>query len=156
VKRTLLALALAAAAIFPAQARLGENESETTARYGPLVAAYNAGEQGYPYRTLAFQHAGYVIIAQFLGSSCDMVCFQKPGGEAMTEDDIDLLLKSESDEGKWSRSPLVSTDLIWDRPDGAMARYDTARHALAFCSQRYIQTDDARRKTDQKRQLDNL
>ena len=149
-------LALVAWAILPAHARLGENESETTARYGPLLAAYNAGEQGYPYRTLAFQHAGYVIITQFLGSTCDMVCFQKPGGEAMTEDDIDLLLKSESDEGKWSRSQLVSTDLIWDRPDGAMARYDTAKHALVFCSQRYIQTDDARRKTDQKRQLDNL
>jgi hypothetical protein len=156
VKRIILALSLAIAAIFPAQARLGEDEADTTTRYGPLLVAYNAGELGYPYRTLTFNHAGFVIITQFIGSGCDMVCFRKPNGEALAEDDIDLLLKSEAAGQKWSRSQLVSIDLLWDRPDGAMARYDVAKHALAFCSQRYIQTEDARRKAAQKRQLENL
>jgi hypothetical protein len=156
MKRAVLALAFAAAAAFPAQARLGENEADTTARYGPLLAAYNAGEQGFPYRTLSFFHAGYVIVAQFIGSGCDMVCFKKPNGEALTEDEIDLLLKSEAGGKNWSRSQLVSIDLLWDRPDGAMARYDVAKHALAFCSPRYLKADDARRKADQKRQLENL
>jgi hypothetical protein len=155
VRRAILILALVAAAL-PARARLGETEAESIARYGPVVGAYDAGTPGYPYRTLTFAHAGYTIIVQFMGGACAMVCFQKPDGSALTPDELDLLLKAQAEGQAWSRSNLVSSDVIFDRPDGAMARYDTAQHALLFCSARYVEATDAHRKADEKKQLENL
>ncbi len=156
MRRAVLILVLAVTAAFPLQARLGETEPETIARYGPATGAYDAGTSGYPYRTLTFNHAGYTIIAQFIEDTCAMVCFQKPDGAALTPDELDLLLKAQAQGQPWSRSNLVSADVIFDLPDGAMARYDTTKHALVFCSARYIEATDAARKAAEKRQLENL
>ncbi len=76
MRRAILLLAIITLAAFPLRARLGETEPETIARYGPATGAYDAGTVGYPYRTLTFSHAGYTIIAQFIGDTCAMVCFQ--------------------------------------------------------------------------------
>ena len=155
MRRAVLILALAAA-VLPLRARLGETEPQSLARYGPALHVYEPGTSGYAYRTLTFNHAGYTIIAQFIGGTCEMVCFQKADGSALTPDELDLLLKAQAEGQTWARSNLVSADVIFDRPDGAMARYDTARHALAFLSAKYIEIANAKQKADEKRQLDNL
>jgi hypothetical protein len=154
--RPLLLFALGAFAAIPVEARLGETEAATIARYGPAVGTYEAGHPGYAYRTLTFNHAGFVIIVQFIGADCEMVCFQKSDRSEFTPDDLDLLLKTESDGQAWVRSKLVSIDLIWDRPDGAMARYDTQAHALAFCSAKYLEASGARRSAAEKQKLESL
>ncbi len=155
MQRAVLILVLAVT-ILPAQARLGETEAQSIARYGPAVGTYDADTSGYPYRTLTFAHAGYTIVAQFMGSACEMICFQKADGSAFTPDELDLLLKAQAEGQAWSRSNLVSADVIFDRPDGAMARYDTAKHALLFCSAKYVHATDAQRKADEKKQLESL
>jgi hypothetical protein len=151
-----LVLALAACTLLPARARLGESEAESIARYGPATGTYNAGTPDYFYRTLTFQHAGFSITEEFIGSTCELICFQKPDGSALDEGTLDLLLRSESAGRAWARSDLLSTDLLWTRPDGAQARYDTARHAFAVCSAVYLQAEAQRKRLDQAHQLDNL
>lgn len=154
--RLLLVLALAACNLLPARARLGESEAESIARYGPATGDYQAGSPDYFYRTLTFQHAGFSIVEEFIGSTCEMICFQKPDGSALDEDTLDLLLRAESGGGAWTRSDLVSTDLLWTRTDGAQARYDTARHAFAVCSAIYLQAESERKRQEQAHRLDNL
>jgi hypothetical protein len=141
--------------VLPVRARVGESETQSIARYGPPTATVETGE-GHPYRTLTFSHAGYLITTQFLGGTCALICFQKPGGAEFGEDDLDLLLKSEADGQAWARSALVSIDLIWNRPDGAMARYDTAHHAFAVCSAAYLKAEQQRKGAEKARKLNDL
>jgi hypothetical protein len=156
MRRTFIILTLALLVACPVRARLGETEEQSIARYGPLAGAYNPAEHGCDYRTLAFNHEGYSILAMFIGGRCEMVVFQKADKSALDSDELDLLLKAESDDQKWSRSSLVSIDLLWDRPDGAVARYDTAKFAFTVFSAKFRQADRARQKIVDKQKLENF
>jgi hypothetical protein len=153
---TLLVLALALGSALPLHARLGETEAQSIARYGAATATVDADQGPNPYRTLKFFHAGYAITAQFLDGKCALICFQKPEDAEFSADDLDLLMKSEVDGKAWVRSALVSIDLIWNRPDGAMARYDTTNHAFAFCSAAYLRAEQTRKSAVKARQLNDL
>jgi hypothetical protein len=154
--RKLLVPTLIATLALPVHARLGESEQETIARYGPLVAAYNPGQQNASYRTLAFNKNGYLILAIFIDSRCELVIFRKDDQGEFSRDDLDLILEANSNGQKWTPTPLASTDVFWDRPDGAMARYDTAGHALAICSDTYMRAESFRRKVERQKVLENF
>ncbi len=152
--RTLSFLLLLLLAL-PAQARLGENEQQTIARYGPLLAAYDPGQQN-AYRTLAFNKNGYLTLALFIDGTCQMIVFRKTDQGAFARDDLDLILTANGNGQKWSPAPLASDDIFWDRPDGAMARYDTANHALAVCSDTYLRAESFRRKVERQKVLESF
>jgi hypothetical protein len=139
-----------------AHARLGETEEQTVARYGPVAATYNPGEHDAAYRTLAFNKNGYLILTAFMGPTCEMVCFRKEDKSALGWDDLDFILKAESQDRKWLRSNLVTIDVIWDRDDGAIARYDTAKFVLAVFSVKFEQAEQGRLKSDEQRKLESF
>jgi len=155
MEKSIVLLILSLLLFLPADARLGENEQQTIARYGPLLATYDPGEQN-AYRTLAFNKNGYLTLALFIDGTCQMVVFRKTDKGAFSRDDLDLILTANDNGQKWSPAPLASEDVFWDRPDGAMARYDTANHALALCSDTYLRAESFRRKVERQRVLDSF
>jgi hypothetical protein len=140
----------------PAWARLGENEAQTTARYGPRVEMFNAGEQGCNYRTLAFTTDEFHIVALFIDGICEAVVFQKLDQSAPDPDELDLILKSNSNGFKWQPSNLISDDKLWDRDDGALARYDTVKHTLGIYSSTYLRAESFRKKMAEKKKADGF
>jgi hypothetical protein len=154
VRRAVLLLAFVAV-VLPARARLGETEAQTIARYGP-PGTLAPGEAQLGYRTLAFDKNGYRILAVFIGPTCELLAFRRPDQSPLDPDEVELMLTANNNGHTWTASSLISRDQIWDRDDGARARYDSIKHVLVVCSAAYLRAEPDRRQTDRQKQLEGF
>jgi hypothetical protein len=144
----------------PVQARLGDNQDQLTARYGP---ATNAGQATVadPVAVETFHQEGWMITVRLINGISVGETFQKPGGP--TEQDIAALLALNSQEHVWAPKQLDRTLMqtlvpslapvskAWQRDDGAYAFLPSP---LPFCltiqSKQLVDVDAAKEAADKK------
>lgn len=118
-------------------ARLGENEAECAARYGKPNLDGTADKFGSKLNT--YRSAGMLIYVSFINGRAECITFEKEPAADWPEEEIDLLLRANSQGKEWRRIDAWGDwPLRWSRSDQARARY---RGKTPFHDLLVIETD---------------
>jgi hypothetical protein len=140
-----IALAAICAAVYmarPVLARLGETEEECIKRYGEPQKEDENGSY--------FLAAGMMVVVKFHDGKCTRIVYMKRESfEALSDVEIETLLKANGGEREWKERKVLSVDRHWETIDGSLfAQYDTFTPSLYILTKeerkRYIEEKDAK------------
>jgi hypothetical protein len=138
MKQLLCAVLLLAATAPLASARIGESDSEISARYGESVGDIPTQAFG---KVRGFKSADYVVAVKLVNGRSQMEMFSKTDQSEMTASEIDNLLKANG-AGVW-KAELVTGRPGWRRwrreDDALVALYDAGRHFLYINSKQFYE-----------------
>jgi len=120
--------------------RIGETPEECADRYGEPLK-------------ITDDHEG----------KADLIVFQKleknalGKSVAMSDNEIETLLKINSDGKEWKISPVISMDREWATTDGSMhALYKTFDNTLMLATDAFIKRADEEKKASENEQLEGF
>lgn len=135
-------------------ARLGETEAECANRYGPALKTWEPGEGNYDLKTIRYAKNGYAIELTFIDGKCVAIVMAKDDRSAWSDNEIDTLLKANSQGKSWNLSTTaISVDRIWARDDGGGASYGRFDHQLFMASPIFMAEMERRKKEKEKKDL---
>jgi hypothetical protein len=109
-------------------ARIGETEQECAARYGEPIKKF-------PDNSLAYQKSGLAIIISFFDGKAASVVYRKIAtnalskGEQLSENEIEILLKSNSGGVPWKKRVAISITKNWET-DSMIKHWETENGEL--------------------------
>jgi len=139
--------------LIPAQARLGETESQCIRRYGPVLSRISISNPGMTLPELGFVKNGYAFFITFFNGKVGLMTVQKTDQSELSDNEIDLLLTADSAGQKWLKQPIISPKIYWQRDDGSLAQYNPINHMLTLTSSEYINAKEAAKKSEEAKRM---
>jgi hypothetical protein len=129
----LVATALALTTTSTLFARIGETEQECAARYGEPTKTL-------PNNSLLYEKSDLNIFIIFFNGKADAIAYGKIAkGQQLSENEIELLLKSNSGGVPWQERAVISMNRNWETENGELlANYNTVGHLLMIATKDYF------------------
>ena len=114
-------------------ARIGETEQECAARYGEPTKTL-------PNNSLLYEKSDLNIFIIFFNGKADAIAYGKIAkGQQLSENEIELLLKSNSGVVPWQERAVISMNRNWETENGELlANYNTVAHLLTIATKDYF------------------
>ena len=137
VKLNILAVALTTSSTL--FARIGETEQECAAQYGEPIKKL-------PNDSLLYQKADLNILITFFNGKADAIAYRKIAkGEQLSENEVEVLLNSNSGGVPWKKREGTSVDREWVTENGELlATYDSIDHLLMVGTKDYLAREEAK------------
>jgi hypothetical protein len=132
-------------------ARIGETEQECTARYGePVKKGSND--------SLLYQKSDLNIFITFFDGKADAIAYWKIAkGEQLSENEVEILLNSNSGGVPWKKRAVISMDREWETENGELlATYDNGEHMLMVGTKDYLARQKAKRAAKEGKNLEGF
>ena len=131
-------------------ARIGETAEECVTRYGKAIDKVD--------NRMFFAKGGFVIAATFYQGVVDSIAYFKEGKRAeISDNEIEVLLKSNGGDEKWEKLKIISVDKQWETEDGAiMACYKTFDNMLLIATKERLERMIAEKKAEEKERLEEF
>ena len=150
--RSLLA-AIAAVTLTTATlcARIGETEQECAARYGEPTKKL-------PNNSFLYQKSDLNIFIIFSNGKADAIAYSKIAkGQQLSENEIELLLTSNSGGIPWQKRAVISMNREWETEHGELlANYDTVEHLLMIATKDYFARQKAAKDAKEGQNLEGF
>lgn len=144
-------------------ARIGETPAECVARYGEPVTGKKTTDWLAAATEISFLKAGILVTAYFHEGRCEQIAFSnhEDGGDgdpkALTENEIDVLLRSNGGGKLWNERPTLVMDRVWDREDGyALAQYSMTQNLLVIRTSEAHDRAEKEKKAEEQKKLDGF
>jgi hypothetical protein len=121
-------------------ARIGETEQQCTARYGEPVKKL-------PNDSLLYQKSDLNIFITFFNGKADAIAYRKIAkGHQLSENEVEILLNSNSGGVPWKKHALISVDREWVTENGELlTTYDSGEHLLMVGTKDYLAREKAKK-----------
>jgi hypothetical protein len=155
---TPLLAAIAAAALTTSTlfARIGETEQECAARYGEPIKTF-------PDNSFLYQKADLGILITFFNGKADAITYRKIAtnvlgkGEEISENEIEILLKSNSGGVPWKKRVVISMNKNWETENGELlATYITFENWLMVGTKDHLAREKAEKAAKEGQKLEGF
>ena len=153
-----LLTAIAAAALTTSTlfARIGETEEECAARYGEPIKKF-------PDNRFLFQKSDLGIIITFFNGKADAIVYRKIAtnvlgkGEKISENEVEILLKSNSGGVPWKKRAVISMNRNWETENGEVfATYLTFENLLMVGTKDHLAREKAEKAAKEGQKLEGF
>ena len=139
---TLLLSAIAAVTLTTSSAlfaRIGETDQQCVARYGEPTKTL-------PNNSFLYQKSDLNIFIIFFNGKADAIAYRKIAkGQQLSENEIEVLLKSNSGGVPWQERAAISMNRNWETENGELlANYDPVEHLLMIATKDYFARKEKR------------
>ncbi|MGC3991673.1 MAG: hypothetical protein QM796_18680 [Chthoniobacteraceae bacterium] len=150
-------LSLCALVCFASQskARIGETLEQCIQRYGAVVKQ----ESG----IIVFKKSGFFVMVKLYNEKVEQIAFCKAQADelgqagAISDNEIELLLKTNGGASNWKVQPVISTDRHWQTEDESLfAHYTTIDHMLVIQTKDCVVRDIESEKAKEKQNLNSF
>jgi hypothetical protein len=137
-------------------ARIGETEQECAARYGEPVKKL-------PDNSLLYRKSGLGILITFFNGKADSIAYRKIAtnalgkGEQISENEVEILLNSNSGGVPWKKLPLISMNRNWETENGeVLATYITFEGLLKVGTKDFLAREKAKKDAKESKNLEGF
>jgi hypothetical protein len=132
-------------------ARIGETEQECAARYGEPTKTL-------PNNSLLYEKSDLNIYIIFFNGKADAIAYGKIAkGEQLSENEIEVLLKSNSGDVPWQERAVISMNRNWETENGELlANYNTVAHLLMIATKDYFTRKQATKDAKEDQNLEGF
>jgi hypothetical protein len=132
-------------------ARIGETEQECAARYGEPTKTL-------PNNSLLYEKSDLNIFIIFFNGKADAIAYGKIAkGQQLSENEIELLLKSNSGGVPWQERAVISMNRNWVTENGELlANYNTVAHLLMVATKDYFTRTKATKDAKEDQNLEGF
>lgn len=152
--RSALAVLAIALATLTAHARIGETPQECANRYGPPVKQLE-GDQ------VVYKKSGLGVVVTFFNGKAAAIAYRKISEDAlgqpqaMSDNEIELLLKSNSGDSPWTKLEAPSMDRQWENGQ-LYATYITFKNILIVATKDHLERVAAQKARNESKNLDGF
>jgi hypothetical protein len=149
--RILLLTLILGVSLLPVQARLGETLEQCTARYCAAVST-DTDPMAIGEKKADYKKNGYIVEVIFYHGKVAREVFGVLGGRALSDEELETLLESESSsDNSWLEHDVSDVPRrVWVRADRAKAVFNGA--LLSLETDNYLAAWSAKQKTDNQQQ----
>jgi hypothetical protein len=137
-------------------ARIGETEQECAARYGEPIKKLSND-------SLLFKKSDLGIIITFFNGKADSITYRKIAtnvlgkGEQISENEIEILLNSNSGGVPWKKRVAISTNRNWETENGELvATYITFENWLMLGTKDHLAREKAEKAAKEGQKLEGF
>jgi hypothetical protein len=132
-------------------ARIGETEEECAARYGEPTKTL-------PNNSFLYQKSDLNIFIIFFNGKADAIAYSKIAkGQQLSENEIELLLTSNSGVVPWQKRAVISLNRDWATENGELlANYDAVGHMLMIATKDYFARQKAAKDAKEGQNLEGF
>jgi hypothetical protein len=132
-------------------ARIGETEQECAARYGEPTKTL-------PNNSFLYQKSDLNIFIIFFNGKADAIAYSKIAkGQQLSENEIEILLKSNSGGVPWKKRLVISMNRDWETENGELlANYDTVAHLLMIATKDHLAREKAEKAAKEGQKLEGF
>jgi len=154
-----LAIFMGLAVWSPGYGRIGETIGECIARYGEI----DSGSEVDGRQAQVFKKSGYIIVVCFYEKKADWVTFLKEKEDDLgfaseiSDNEIEILLKSNSDDTPWKPIEIISMNKHWVTIDKSLiSMYSYLENTLSIMTLDCFYRFAAKKKADEEKSLDGF
>jgi hypothetical protein len=128
-------------------ARIGETEQECAARYGESIKKLSNN-------SLLYQKSDLNIFITFFNGKADAIVYRRiANGQQLSENEVEILLKSNSGGVPWKKRARIS----WVTENGELlATYNTVEHLLMVATKDYLAREKAKKDAKEGQNLEGF
>ena len=156
---TVLVIFMVLAVWSPGYGRIGETLEECIARYGEIDSESEVDGR----QAQVFKKSGYIIAVYFYEKKADWVTFLKEEKDDLgfaseiSDNEIEILLKSNSDDTPWKPIEIISLDKHWVTTDKRLlSMYTFLGNTLSIYTTDCFYRLTAKIKADEEKSLDGF
>jgi hypothetical protein len=149
--------------ITEAEARIGETFEQCSIRYGSPVKTIPAPAKTDQEELLLYQKSGFNVVVLFFNGKAESVVYTRISknaldrGEQISDNEIELLLKSNSTESPWEELSLMATHRGWATRDLKMvAQYHPLENIFMVLTEAQLAREEARKSQMESKNLEGF